>query len=66
MPWHNRREGNMESKNHQEKNIICYVCKICMQKTELKNVYKCPACHMIEEKEQEKREGKKPSLFHNN
>jgi len=56
----------MESKNHQEKNIICYVCKICMQKTELKNVYKCPACHMIEEKEQEKREGKKPSLFHNN
>ena len=34
----------------EEKNIICYICKICMEETELKNVYECPACHMIEEK----------------
>ena len=44
----------MESENHQEKNIICYICKICMEETELKNVYECPACHMIEEKEEKK------------
>jgi len=43
----------MESKNHQEKNIICFRCKIKMNKTELKDVYKCPACALIEEKEQE-------------
>ncbi len=51
-------EGNMESKNHQEKNIICFRCKIKMNKTELKDVYKCPACALIEEKEQEKWEEK--------
>ena len=28
--------------------VICYVCKIAMQKTELKHVYKCPACGLIE------------------
>ena len=41
----------MESKNHQEKIIICFRCKIKMNKTELKNVYRCPACDLIEEKE---------------
>ena len=43
----------MESKNHQEKNIICFRCKIKMNKTELKDVYKCPACDLVEEKEEE-------------
>ena len=43
----------MESKNHQEKNIICFRCKIKMNKTELKGVYKCPACDLVEEKEEE-------------
>ncbi len=52
----------MESENHQEKNIICYICKICMEETELKNVYECPACHMIEEKE-EKMRGKNPLIL---
>ena len=41
----------MESENHQEKNIICFRCKIKMNKTELKGVYKCPACDLVEEKE---------------
>ena len=44
----------MESENHQEKIIICFRCKIKMNQTELKDVYKCPACALIEEKEQEK------------
>ena len=43
----------MESKNHQEKNIICFRCKIKMNKTELKDVYRCPACDLVEEKEEE-------------
>ena len=43
----------MESKNHQEKNIICFRCKIKMNKTELKDVYRCPACDLVEEKEVE-------------
>ena len=38
----------------EEKIIICFRCKIKMNKTELKDVYKCPACALIEEKEQEK------------
>ena len=42
----------MESKNHQEKIIICFRCKIKMNKTELKDVYKCPACDLVEEKEE--------------
>ena len=44
----------MESKNHQEKNIICFRCKIKMNKTELTDVYKCPACYLVEEKAEEK------------
>ena len=44
----------MESKNQQEKNIICFICKIKMNKTEIKGVYKCPACDLVEEKEEEK------------
>ena len=31
----------------EEKIIICFRCKIKMNKTELKGVYKCPACGMI-------------------
>ena len=38
----------------EEKIIICFRCKIKMNKTELKGVYKCLACALIEEKEQEK------------
>ena len=49
----------MESENHQEKNIICFRCKIKMDKTDLKNVYECPACHVVEEREQKKMRGKK-------
>ena len=30
--------------------VICYVCKIAMQDTQLKDVYKCPACKRIENK----------------
>ena len=46
----------------EEKIIICFRCKIKMNKTELKGVYKCPACALIEEKEQEKWEGKSLSF----
>ena len=35
----------------EEKIIICFRCKIKMNTTELKGVYKCPACDLIEEKE---------------
>ena len=46
----------------EEKIIICFRCKIKMNKTELKDVYKCPACDLVEEKEQEKWEGKSLSF----
>ena len=59
----------------EEKIIICFRCKIKMNTTELKGVYKCPACDLIEEKEprwqtylrfkRKKWEGKIP-LIHNN
>tara|TARA_R100000988_G_scaffold85804_1_gene48670 strand:- start:179 stop:316 length:138 start_codon:yes stop_codon:yes gene_type:complete len=40
----------------QEKIIICFVCKIKMNKTELKDVYKCSACGLVDDrKEIEKR-----------
>jgi len=45
----------MESENYQENNfIVCERCKIKMDKTELKNVYECPACHVVEERKQKK------------
>ncbi len=55
----------MESKNHQEKNIICFRCKIKMNKTELKDVYKCPACDLDRRERARKMRGKIP-LIHNN
>ena len=36
----------------EEKIIICFRCKIKMNQTELKGVYKCPACALVEEKEE--------------
>ena len=30
--------------------VICYVCKIAMQQTELKDIYKCSACGMVADK----------------
>ena len=30
-----------------EKTKLCYKCKVVLKKTELKDVYKCPACGMI-------------------
>ena len=30
-----------------EKTKLCYKCKVVLKKTELKYVYKCPACGMI-------------------
>lgn len=39
--------------------MICYRCKIALQKTELKNVYKCPMCKNVEEVEaKEEKNGK--------
>ena len=26
---------------------LCFKCKVALKKTELKDVYKCPACGMI-------------------
>ena len=37
-------------KKPQEKIIICFVCKIKMNKTELKDVYKCIACGLIDDR----------------
>ena len=37
----------------EEKIIISFRGKIKMNKTELKGVYKCPACDLVEEKEEE-------------
>lgn len=36
--------------------MICYRCKIKMTKTELKDVYKCPACQNVQHKEEEDNE----------
>jgi uncharacterized CHY-type Zn-finger protein len=36
--------------------MICYRCKIKMNKTELKDVYKCPACKNVQNKEEEDNE----------
>jgi predicted RNA-binding Zn-ribbon protein involved in translation (DUF1610 family) len=45
----------MESKNHQENNfIVCERCKINLVKTELMNVFQCPMCKIVIEKEQKK------------
>ena len=30
-----------------EKTKLCIRCKVALKKTELKDVYKCPACGMI-------------------
>ena len=37
--------------------MICYRCKIVLQKTELKDVYRCPMCKNVERVIEEK-EGK--------
>ena len=33
--------------------VICYVCKIAMEQTELKDIYKCSACGMVADKREE-------------
>ena len=33
--------------------VICYVCKIAMQQTELKDIYKCSACGIVADKREE-------------
>ena len=54
----------MESENHQENNfIVCERCKINLVKTELMNVFQCPMCKIVIEKEQKKWEGKLPPIF---
>jgi predicted RNA-binding Zn-ribbon protein involved in translation (DUF1610 family) len=32
--------------------VLCQRCKIALIKTELKNVYKCPMCKVVVEKEE--------------
>ena len=52
----------MESENHQENNLnVCERCKINLVKTELMNVFQCPMCKIVIEKEQKKMRGKNPS-----
>jgi len=34
--------------------MICYRCKIVLQKTELKDVYRCPMCKNVEKVIEEK------------
>jgi phage FluMu protein Com len=29
--------------------MMCYKCKVVLQKTELKDLYKCPMCKNVEE-----------------
>ena len=40
--------------DQHEKVELCIRCKVALKKTELKDVYKCPACDLVEEKEEEK------------
>ena len=34
--------------------MMCYRCKVMLQKTELKDIYKCPMCNNVEEVVEEK------------
>ena len=42
-----RREKRNENDMENEKIKLCIKCKVALRKTELKDVYKCPACGMI-------------------